>query len=115
MTDAKQVASIIYRQIGGNRFKMMTGSHTFVCGKEEKGQCFISMSLSENKLNADFLKIRLEYNDTYTMIFQKIDMVILEDGQPKDCVINSVREIDHVYCDMLEDVFEHETGLYTRI
>ena len=54
------------------------------------------------KTNA--LRITLDSSDTYTMKFFKINS--------RKLTVDTVREIEYVYCDQLAEIFERETGLY---
>lgn len=91
------VAQTIYDQLGGNRFRMLTGSHSFVGGKD-----FLQMKLRRNATRANTLKITLNAMDTYDVVFATA-------GKRGWKV---VKEINGAYCDQLMDIFEETTGLY---
>ena len=95
-----EVANTILQQLGGNKFKVMTGSKNFRYDHD----C-LTMDLTRNKLNAKWLTITLEANDTYTMLFQ----AVTRKG------IFQKAEIKGVYADMLQSVFTQQTGLYTSL
>ena len=102
MTENQQLAHEILRQLGGNRFAVMTGAKHFA--ELERGLGFqIPGNLAKNGINA--VKIVLDPSDTYTVKFMRI-------GRSKLTVIE---EVSDVYCDMLQDVFESATGLYTHL
>lgn len=90
----------ILNQLGGNRFIAMTGSKNFV----DLGNG-LSMSLTRNKINAKWLNITLDENDTYTMEFLTAD---------KSLNIKTKAKFENIYCDMLENIFSQTTGLFTR-
>ena len=91
---------IILEQLGGNKFKVMTGSKNFRYDHNS-----LVMDLTRNKLGAKWLTITLEADDTYTMLFQKVN----RKG------IFQLAEIKNVYADMLQDIFTTQTGLYTKL
>ena len=95
------IANTIYRQLGGNRVRVMTGaknltSHEFA----------LSMRIGRNKTNANFMIVELNGNDLYDVTFAKVTKM----GEMK-----SVREYNDVYNDMLVSLFESHTGMYTTL
>lgn len=109
------VAKTILDQLGGNKFVVMTGSKKFV----DFGNS-ISMKLSRNVSGAQYLKIELTPADVYIMTFAKIKKVLNKEYAALgvkiyDDEIQTVKEIENVYCDELQSVFTSVTGLYTRL
>lgn len=95
-----EVANTIIAQLGGNKFKVMTGSKNF------RGDAnSVTMDLTRNKLGAKWLTVRLEGDDTYTMIFQSF----------RKFEVKLKAEIKGIYCDMLQSIFTEQTGLYTSL
>ena len=95
------IANTIYRQLGGNKFRVMAGaknltSHEFA----------LSMRIGRNKTNANFMIVELNGNDLYDVTFAKVTKM----GEMK-----SVREYNDVYNDMLVSLFESHTGMYTTL
>ena len=95
------IANTIYRQLGGNRFRVMTGaknltSHEFA----------LSMRIGRNKTNANFMIVELNSMDLYDITFAKVTRM----GEMK-----SVKTYDNVYNDMLVEIFESHTGMYTSL
>lgn len=90
-------------QLGGNAFLTMTGCkiHSMIEN--------LSLRLPKNKSNANHLVITLDESDTYTMNFFR--QGTLKEG----FAIFEVETIDGVYCDNLQDVFKHVTGLDTKL
>ncbi len=91
---------IILQQLGGNKFKVMTGSKDFYYDLNS-----LQMTLTRNKIGAKRLVITLTGSDTYTMEFWKINkkgMFLL-------------KKLENVYCDMLQSIFTEQTGLYTSL
>ena len=107
------VAVNIYRQLGGDRFKVMTGASEFIGDNNT-----LEMKLPKNRSGANRLYITLEPDDTYTMCFYKYKPVKF-DMETFEIISSSKREIvktiNGVYADMLQDVFEGVTGLYTTL
>jgi len=99
-TNTLTVANEILNQLGGGRFKAMTGvKHVY--GDENS----LGMHLTKNKIKAKYLKITLDDSDTYTMEFSTMkgyDFVVLQ-------------KYEMVYADMLQDLFTEATGLYTHL
>ena len=104
----KEVAITILQQLGGKRFLVFTGSHDLVCTENS-----LRMKLTRNRIGATHLTITLMPNDTYKMEFIKVvDGNIKNDYKTE--IINLKTYAD-VYFDMLQDLFEKATGLYTHL
>ena len=95
------IANEIYRQLGGNRFRVMTGAKIMV--STENG---IRMRIGRNKTNANYMEVVLNSMDLYDITFAKVTRM----GEMK-----SVRTYDNVYNDMLVSLFESHTGMYTSL
>ena len=95
------IANEIYRQLGGNRFRVMTGAKMMV--STENG---IRMRIGRNKTNANFMEVSLNSLDLYDVTFAKLTKM----GEMK-----SVNTYDNVYNDMLVSIFESHTGMYTTL
>jgi len=95
------IANEIYRQLGGNRFRVMTGAKMMV--STENG---IRMRIGRNKTNANYMEVVLNSMDLYDITFAKVTRM----GEMK-----SVRTYDNVYNDMLVSLFESHTGMYTTL
>ena len=107
------VAVNIYRQLGGDRFKVMTGASEFIGDNNT-----LEMKLPKNRSGANRLYITLNADDTYTMCFYKYTPVKF-DMETFEIIRESKREIiktiDGVYADMLREIFEGVTGMYTML
>jgi hypothetical protein len=99
--DRMRVAKTILEQLGGNKFRMMTGAKN-IAGDENS----LSMRIGRNSSNSNYLKITLNAMDTYDMKFCKLTRKFEE---------KSVTEYSDVYNDMLTDVFTKHTGMYTSL
>ena len=95
------VATTILNQLGGNKFRVMTGAKNFM----DHGNA-LSMRIGRNSSNSNYLKITLNDSDLYDVRFSKVTKV----GEEK-----SVREFNDVYNDMLVEIFESHTGMYTSL
>ena len=95
------VAKTILSQLGGNKFCVMTGAKNFV----DHGDA-LSMKIGRNSSNSNYLKITLNMMDLYDVHFSKVSKM----GEEK-----SVKEYNNVYNDMLVEIFESHTGMYTKL
>ena len=82
-----KVPETILEQLGGNKFRMMTGAKNFG-GTEDS----LSMRIGRNSSNSNYLKITLNQMDTYDMKFCKLTRKFEE---------KSVTEYNNIYNDML--------------
>ena len=96
-----EIANTIYRQLGGNRFRVMTGAKNMV-----SHEFALSMKIGRNKTNANFMVVELNGLDLYDVTFAKLTKM----GEMK-----SVKTYDNVYNDMLVSIFESHTGMYTTL
>ena len=96
-----EVANTIYRQLGGNKFRVMTGAKNMV-----SHEFTLSMKIGRNKTNANFMVVELNGLDLYDVTFAKLTKM----GEMK-----SVKTYDNVYNDMLVSIFESHTGMYTTL
>ena len=96
-----EVAREILKQLGGNKFRMMTGAKNLVAGDN-----FLAMRIGRNSSNSNYLKITVNSMDTYDMKFCKLTRKFEE---------KSVSEYSNIYNDMLQDQFTAHTGMYTSL
>jgi len=95
------VAKTILEQLGGNKFRMMTGAKNF--GARDNS---LSMRIGRNSSNSNYLKITLNEMDTYDMKFCKLTRKFEE---------KSVTEYKNVYNDLMRGTFTAHTGMYTSL
>ena len=95
------VANEIYRQLGGNKFAVMTGAKNFI--DLENG---IRMKIGRNKTNHNWMEVTLNSLDLYDVAFAKLTKL----GERK-----SLKEYKNVYNDSLVGLFERHTGMYTKL
>jgi len=101
-----EIARIILQQLGGNKFLVMTGSYNLVYDDKSRA---LTMTLRKNKSKAKYLTIKLEADDTYTMLFKA---KVVKNYQYTFPV---VKEYKGVYFDMLQELFTEVTGMYTHL
>jgi len=95
------VAETILRQLGGNKFRVMTGAKNLAGDSKS-----LSMRIGRNSSNSNYLKITLNSMDTYDMKFCKLTRMYEE---------KSVKEYNGVYNNSLRDIFTSHTGMYTSL
>ena len=93
-------AETILNQLGGNKFVAMTGSKNFI--NTGKG---LQMNLSKNNAKAKFLRIELTEMDLYSMTFYSLN---------KEYKMETKKEVEAVYANQLNNIFEKVTGLITK-
>lgn len=96
-----QVAQTILDQLGGNRFRAMTGAKDFV--GSANSLMFRLPRAGKNGINK--VRITLTPNDTYKVEFMKL----------RKLEVKTVSTHEEIYCDMLTELFEDHTGLYTSL
>ena len=95
-----EVAQIIYSQLGGGRFPVMTGARNFAA--VGKGLSFrLPGAKGFTRSGINYVKITLEPSDTYTVEF----------GRVYGNKYTIITTLDDVYCDKLKEVISYETGL----
>lgn len=100
--DPAAVAMEILRQLGGNRFLVMTGAKGLV-----RGATFLSFRLPSNFARNGINAVRIELmgDDTYTTIFSKV----------RGVNVATIATETGDYCDTLARTFSRVTGLDTTI
>jgi len=114
-TTSQQIAHEILNQLGGNKFIAMTGSKNFVSDTNS-----LRMSLTQNKARAKWLRITLNSMDTYKLEFITSKKTLNKEYAAIGVKIYdeqaiTVKELDGVYCDQLQEIFTSVTGLYTHL
>lgn len=102
------VANTILAQLGGRRFKVMTGASSF-CGSENS-LSFRIPQVHNARTGKSIAGVRIELTpaDVYRMVF------IGKTG-PNFGDIGEVDVREDIYCDQLQEVFTRVTGLYTHL
>lgn len=93
-------ADVILEQLGGQRFKVMTGARDFYYSNGGRTLQFkLSARLTSNKAN--FVTVTLDDNDEYTVTFIKY----------RQLEMRTVSEHDSVPASNLRELFKGQTGL----
>ena len=96
----KEISDAIYQQIGGGRFRIMTGANVFM--RIEIG---LRIKFPNKAAGApNMVDIVLDPSDTYNLTFSRV----------RGNTVKTTSQHDGIYCDMLQDLFTAETGLYTH-
>lgn len=98
--DAAMVARTILAQLGGNRFIAMTGAKNFTHAEDGLGRLAFKLP-RKAKDGINYVAIRLETNDTYTVIFSSLTGLS----------VRVVNEIEMAYAQDLRRLFTEATGL----
>ena len=101
MSTDMRVAETILSQLGGNRFRVMTGAKNFAATDNS-----LRMRIGRNTTNANYMEVSLNMLDLYDITFAKVTKM----GEMK-----SVKTYENVYNDMLVEIFESHTGMYTSL
>jgi hypothetical protein len=96
----QQIANEILKQLGGNKFVVMTGAKQLGFGKGS-----LSFKIGRNSSKANMVYIKLEDNDTYTVTFSKF----------RKMELTELKKYEGVHCDQLESLFQEFTGMATRL
>lgn len=110
----------IAQQIGGNKFLVMTGSKFLHYGYDNLGYVYLTIKLSKNQSNAQYLKIQLNYLDLYNLTFTRIKKTLNKEYAALgvkiyDEEVIAVKEINDVYAEDLQPIFTDITGMYTKL
>jgi hypothetical protein len=92
-------AETILEQLGGRRFIAMTGAKQFIKWDAKK---MITFKIPKGKDGIRFIMITLNGKDLYDMEFQTLS------GR-------TVKKVNDVYNDQLQEIFTENTGLYTHL
>ena len=96
-----EVANTIYRQLGGDRLKLMIGCNRLVAHKDGLGFGWPSRQPSRG----NYCRVTLLPTDTYRVEFMSV----------RGTTVKTVRTFEDIYCDQLMDIFEEQTGLYLTL
>ena len=93
-------AITIINQLGGNKFKAMTGAKDFTFGS-----IGLTFKIGRNAHRINYVRINLEPTDLYTVDFLRISK--------KNTTVVSKHE--QIYCDQLQELFTKETGMLVSL
>lgn len=97
---SKEIANAIYAQLGGGRFAMMTGAHSFTFDGPN-----LIFRLRRNDRNISAMRITLTPADLYKVEALRI----------RSSTVTVVATQDDIWCDGLQAAFTEMTGLATRL
>ncbi len=106
--ERQQIALTIIAQLGGNRFKAMTGANHFAATQD--GLRFTlpgRTGFVKDKIN--MVEVHLTPDDLYTMVFSHVA------GPAKGYAQTVVARIEGVYAESLQELFTKRTGLDTSL
>lgn len=93
-------ANEILNQLGGNKFIVMTGAQ---CFSKDNGNTLV-VKFKGSKI-ANIMYVTLNALDLYDVKICKF----------RGLNIKTINEVENVYNDMLVNIFEKTTGLYTKL
>ena len=107
------IPSIIWQQIGANKFYAMTGGYPI----KEGFSTLLIGGIMKNKAKINQVRITLQSNDLYEVAFikykgPKIDYKNFEFIDERHEII---KQFNDVYCHELQRLFTNFTGLYTKL
>lgn len=101
--EAQQIANTIWRQLGSQRFSLMTGCQPIVYG-EKDGKVYLLMSVGRNCHAINRFEVAYnEGKDLYEVRFIR----------KRGLEAKVVAQYEDVYCDQLTELFETHTGMTT--
>jgi len=92
----------IIKQLGGQKFIMMTGAKQFVSDSEKQR---IFFKIGRNSGGVNMVEIKLNGLDLYDMKFLWVSVK----------GIKTIKEYGSVYYDQLQSLFTSVTGMYTSL
>ena len=104
--NAEMDANVLFRQLGGNRFRAMTGAKDFM-----KDGNSLRMKIMKNNTGGNHLIITLNSNDLYDMRFESHRL----NRKTYELTIKVKAEETNIPASNLQRVFTELSGLYTRM
>lgn len=112
--DHKAGSTTILKQLGGNRFFVMTGAKNASFNSRLPNiNVSFSVPASLTKGRANQVTIVLEGTDLYTMKIEKVINPTMRNGF--EGRVDVISEATGLYADMLESAFTEHTGLNTHL
>ena len=109
--NAQQISEVILQQLGGNKFRAMTGAKDFVYGTDKAGNAFLRF-----KLHAGFAKpLAGKKTNMITVPLTPADTYNITFGYVRGLDYKVLETVEGIYCDMLQDIFTSKTGLDTHL
>lgn len=94
------IANTIVKQLGGNRFAMMTGAKDFLALSDG-----VVFKVGRNSGKCNYVRIKLNSMDLYD-----VEYIRMRNGEEK-----ILKKENDLYNDMIVRSFEEFTGMYTKI
>jgi hypothetical protein len=104
--DEMMDANVLFRQLGGNRFRAMTGAKDFM-----KDGNSLRMKIMKNNTGGNHLIITLNSNDLYDMRFESHRL----NRKTYELTVKVKAEEKNIPASNLQRVFTELSGLYTRM
>lgn len=104
-SESQAIAHTILSQLGGRQFALLTGAHGFIA--IDRG---LQITIPTTPDGVNKVRVHLTPDDLYRVEF-------IRTRRDRDGVMTAttVHTADGIYCDGLQDVFEHGTGLYVTL
>ena len=99
-----EIVKTISEQLGAKTFYMLGAKHKGY-GTDKKGYTYISFKISGSKKVSH---IKITYNEG-------MDLYDMEFGKVRKNEYKIINTVEGVYNDMLNQIIESNTGLYTRL
>jgi hypothetical protein len=103
-----QIAQTILEQLGGSRFRVMTGARDFTA---DGNSLIFKLPQTSTKNRIAAVKITLTPQDDYNMEFLAFRGSFAKGNRR----VETVAKHEGIYCDMLQEIFTQETGLDTHL
>jgi hypothetical protein len=99
------VANTILEQLGGGRFRVMTGANNFIASDDYTLTFRLPGTKNFVKDRINVVRIKLEPTDTYTVAFSRL----------YGPTMTTIREVEDVGVENLREIFTSVTGLETSL
>jgi len=99
-----QIAETIIKQLGGNKFAVMTGAKNFSFdSKDQRGT--LMFSIGRNAKGVNRVAVTLTEDDLYNVTFYSL----------RSLKLTTKAAVKSIFADQLCDAFTEHTGLYTSL
>jgi hypothetical protein len=118
MNDAIEIAFTIMKQLGGNKFIVMTGARDFIHDKEGRLSFRFPTAKAGKSKGANRCAIALTGDDLFTMAFSKARHKTELIGGLRfgaGWEVSDVAKIEGLFSDQLQSVFTAHTGMDTHL
>ena len=111
-TRAQEESAEILRQLGGNKFQVMTGAKNFGYSVDKNGNTNLQFKIGRNCKNVNQVSITVNGLDLYDLEFLNVRLVTKPEVELKKKIISAHQNI---FCEDLRNIFENSTGLCTSL